>query len=944
MSKKLFQDELYELTMGKIEKVILLFHQLEIPISEIPDILFECVALKPQNAELYISFYSSILPSNNEKLNNLMKFVILQKVLNIPLSSEIVFFLFLLFESGILSLTHINQIFTSVDEEFLPLFLIFLPELYQYQNENFKNVASALNINIEQNINDQWKQFKIYRHLGQNPDPLLTEIRKKNHQEIENLNAQVPYSIFERVTILKRATYSEYLVYFNHPDSLSIDFKEISYLPFEKLAIASIYGSNLSFFSKYFYEIQGYENIIDKSKNKQFIEMEENYSDWTIEEDSGKEFDLNWKMQILAEPNYHVLTSSEINNRIYSNKDCCLRSLNNWAYRQGFKFVKNQSTKAKVLQLRCYLGKRHKSSENDNDKDSQYCNFKVSISERKDLSCKIRIQDKNSNHNHQLNPSFTQHFLLPNEIIETIKILRKGTTVTTPGVISKYVQLMTGIVIKANQIEELSNLKIEESINSEAQDLIDYLWSTDGKAEIIRDNGQIIGVLAFSKNELNNIEKYGEVISFERIEFQNRFKWKSYIVYGVDSNFELISFGTFFLVNNDVSKIKVAFEIFLSFISIRRKPETLITGIDKEMIESLNLLLNASEKFNGIKHVINSNDIINEFQKNLFTVNEDKKKEMMSMFEKVVFSESETVYQQNFLMLINLSEKLCQFIKKTLPNASFYARSIIGSIKTFGLNYISLKKNLNNLISTIFLDNYVSLIDCKKALLFDSYSKKFTMIRKSIFLESINNDFDIKELPKNLGDNVIKYILDSISKIDSLEASIDDTKTFVTINDKNAKEKFIVSIQNETENSKSFNISCSCQSSSHIGLPCCHLYKAYQVLKRNDDDDFINHIPLHPWSDISNHFIKENAKNQSLKNINSSNNSHNDEDVDVHYKRYDEMMNVAKETAKLCILSDEDKNDFISLLQNFASEKINKLNKSIPIDCTNNPQINDLNS
>lgn len=959
MSVYEFQNQLIDITTETLDRTISLFRQCQFSKLEIASLLFEYVTIHPENAELYASFYCSIIPENNknnEQFNTILNFVIIQNIINSVLTSEKVFLLFLLYIKGIIPIQFINQIFSSIHESYLPLFLIFLPEFYEDENmrETIVRVAESSFIDIDHYSRGNFEKFKFLRLTGQNPDPILTQIRLKNSQQIDDYNAIVPFSLFERASFLSGATFGEYVIYFQHP---SFSMLTITKENIERYCKAAILGNNIAFLKKNLFDVLIYDDLLEKTRNRLLLEWKYQNSPWIIDDtpvllddsnDIGRRY---YSLSISDDPNYHVSTVDEMNGRVYANKECCLQSLNNWAYRQGFKFVKNQSTSASVLQIRCHLGSKQQSISLNDTKDSTTCNFRASICERKDLSCKVRINDPHREHlNHQLNKFETQHFLLPSEIIETVKVLRKG--LAKPKIIANYIKEITGIQLRG-KIDEISNMKTD-NIN-EAQDLFDYTVCVNGKAEVIREDRKIVGITTFTKNELNNIEKFGEVISIEEITIPNKNNWTAYQLYGINNNFEIISFGSFYLLNKSFNSMNNILESVFGMIKSIRKITTVI--IELNMVDNIKSILASLHQLGNIEHFIISADSIKwHIQQNLFLIENDSKEAVMKNIEQFLTTTSLTLFNSAWTALTNISQEFADFIKQSLfdyngeSNTFQYARCYLGDITTYGLNYVSLKSKFKMLIFRNYPNKLISLLDCKKSFDFDSKKKYILTLRATAFDLANNLTAPMNELASTVPDNVAHLLSILNYRSFRYEANLNETKDLIMITDHDDEQTYSCTIKSDDfTNTNDVTLSCLCNCANHIGLPCSHLFKAYSVL--NEWPEF-GGLPKYPWKYISSHFFIQRNENNIWNTIwnnqvrrplisdpQSYSNTHIDANElfagdslidDSHRKRFSQMMEIANETAKICVYSQEDTNGFIDALQKYVEDKIKKISGVIP--------------
>ncbi|OHT07375.1 hypothetical protein TRFO_24461 [Tritrichomonas foetus] len=962
MSKSDFLNEILDLTQETVEQLQSVFKHLEISVSELPSILVECVSIRPQKAELYVSFFNSLQTEKNGKLNKIQSFNFLQNMISAPLSSEKVFFLYLLLENNIVTSQNIIQIYSSIDADYKPLFLIFLPELIEMNpNESILKIAEKFQLDIQSFKDDDWKQFKSDRSKGQNPDFLLSEIRNKNENVvIPQLDEKVPFSIFERSTVLKEATFAEYIIYFFTEKSLSL---QIDNTNFEKYLKMAIIAKNVEFIKLALdknFELVSFLPIIQKYKFNELIALIENENPYKILE---SEMDDDFLSNQINPQKYksRILKPEEIDGMIFTNKECCLQSLNLWAYRQGVRLVKNQATSAKVLQLRCKIGKRKSSSSLPDTSNKSDCMFKLSISERKDKSCKVSIPEQSRGHIHQLNALQTSHFLLPREIIETVRILRKSGT--TPTILVKYIQFLTGIVLSASQVDELSNYKNDELIN-EPQELYDYIISINGKAEFITKDGKNIGLAAFTPFELSNIERFGDVASIVKIEFPNKNNWNAYQIVGVNQNLEVISFGSFFYDSNE-DLIKEFLEISWNLSHFSKVLETIITSNDSQSINGaqkfiniintnlsntmpnnnnnvinnamsntinntanpgLNNIMDANLDGNPvINHVICALDVYMTMKSSLHLVNDEFRSEATKIAKAFVYSKSEEILKQNIENLIKTPE-LSPVLSDNniIQNISKISRAILGNVKTYGLNYVSLGSKLSEYVTRNKPNKYLSLLECMNEL--ELNKTKFTIFL-STNLDAEPISFNI---PMKIGSNILDRLSKSNKKAERLEATVNENATEITIFDPEFFETHLVTYLND-------KFSCSCHKVSLFGLPCSHLIKAHKIISEmnhNNENDF-------PFCDISSHFIEKKEVTDVWRSVwtETSLLSNFDEDmndispvVDYNYQRFAAMMNEAKETAKVCSLTEEDTEEFIKLMRQISHEKQQRINGNLTGD------------
>ena len=199
-------------------------------------LLFDAAACKPQQIELLAQFIQRILQKNDNLKNKLSESLINEFIIrsNIKmLQSDGFFFRHLyncqMFDSEMISklpakLKHVSPIIND--------FGINID--YNYLNENFHPYC----VNLHKMKNNNWELHKRLADIGQNPDPILTFIRKDNAAEIEDISKSlkgfsflrlIPPSAFERCDYLNTGKVSlcEYAAYFGAVNCLKFIYESI---------------------------------------------------------------------------------------------------------------------------------------------------------------------------------------------------------------------------------------------------------------------------------------------------------------------------------------------------------------------------------------------------------------------------------------------------------------------------------------------------------------------------------------------------------------------------------------------------------------------------------------------------------------------------------------------------------------------------------------------
>lgn len=487
------------------------------------------------------------------------------------------------------------------------------------------------------------------------------------------------------------------------------------------------------------------------------------------------------------------------------------------AYACGFKLSTRQAHNDSFIALRCYY---HKSNSQIYDN----CNFKINLQahnyNRPNQYYEVSKIDS-LEHTHPLDPFLFCHLILNEETKKTIKSLSDCNVDNVK--IADYIEKTTSISMTTAQIRHIINSQRQKEIKAETEYLEKKMSDEEGISYVMKpiEIGNTIyrrAIATFSKNELVNLQKYGDLISIDPTYCNLRSNWSVIPLTVIGSSREILSGGCVFCsnVNNDI------YQWLIKLLAIKLPCSSLLKTIvsdDDVALDSAFSKMGHDPIISCIKRIICIWHKYQHFKElvNKLSLSPEDKNELILKFRNMFLTRNE----EKCLFLLNELkgiESLKSFIENSVETR------LATSTKAFTKNVWSLGY-ITSSISEIHNSNIKHLLGSKALTLCEMRD----IITQAERRREMNRHY-IKErkIRKVYGSKVIDFM--KLLKIDkriaeAINGSFDKTEnltvtendTFWIINEIKTGDSFYV------KNSKGW--SCSCGKMSSCGLPCSHILK-----------------------------------------------------------------------------------------------------------------------
>ena len=361
------------------------------------------------------------------------------------------------------------------------------------------------------------------------------------------------------------------------------------------------------------------------------------------------------------------------------------------------------------------------------------------------------------------------------------------------------------------------------------------------------------GAATFTKQEQENLEKYGDFIAIDPTFYTLSSHWSiiPLTVIGIDR--EIRSAGLCFCSNTRYERFLYILNLLTTVLPSKEIFQTLCSDDDSGLKGAFSAIRNDKKenykpdfknKVLALNRVICFWHKISNFIAKLSKLNipENQIITIRKLFKKMGMSRDETVTKKIYEELENC-EQLKSYMQENIKeDLQYIAKSMIKGFNC-GYNTSSIAESTNSKLKAILPDRSLSLKDIRtmynNSQRLSILSKEYICGRKQ---RKVKDSLLIDIMQKfNLSENVSSSICNSIMNSETLKlVFIDEDKTTAEVQecdpDFEAKyqEKFIVT---QTQ--------CSCKKQMHTGLPCKHIIKFLQEKNLN----VLDHIIVSPrWN------------------------------------------------------------------------------------------------
>jgi len=276
------------------------------------------------------------------------------------------------------------------------------------------------------------------------------------------------------------------------------------------------------------------------------------------------------------------------------------------------------------------------------------------------------------------------------------------------SIIQNYILNIGGPFLSSLTIEKITKKAQIEDFSSQSQDLIDYMEHNNGAAypyDIESDNRvQRIAVFTISSREMENLNRYMDVIMIDPIKLNSDSNWQSIPITLVNENRVPVSGGVLFtsLVNEDVMKWML--DILLYENQGIGRIRTIITDDNPAFTSAFKIIKNQeleTRKDFSINHVVCASQKMKDIKAQLKKQGLKESDEIIYKMHvnNVCFSESRIVFDNSLNELNNLSPDFKQYMEKNIiPYFGQFSRSQLSDVFCLGINNITMAQKLGTFI------------------------------------------------------------------------------------------------------------------------------------------------------------------------------------------------------------------------------------------------------
>lgn len=489
-------------------------------------------------------------------------------------------------------------------------------------------------------------------------------------------------------------------------------------------------------------------------------------------------------------------------------------ALKNWAAEKGFNLLRHTSInnirEKSTIQYYCDQSTKYKRDRRPSNKEG--CDFKLNLYVNVAGICKIT--QLNDQHSHDLDKRFTQRQRLTDQHKRLIISYKKNLKLTVEQIIFMFNKLYSILLVK----EDVYNiLKIEKRmiIDSESQDLEKFINDNNGITIVkyTTDGRQREAIITFTKSEINNLLKYGEIISIDGTYFHNVNNWICIPISALNNEYRIVSCGTIFCAEpNELLATWILDQLFrIDGLKIK----TVFTDEDTAFISGLEQIkstYNFSNRFCSYHKFVNLQRKVNEIVKN-----PANKEAILIFFRRVMYSPKREISQRYLNKIYDLGyDELNRYIQQNIvPSSNKLFRCELDEY-TKGQMTTGISESTNHIIKIGVNGTIITLLDMKKEIL-NAFDKK-NLSEK--YKEKKHRYINIEEtgIYKLKGPNkIISKIKGSIKKAMRLEYKENSDVIIIFDPKKFSDEEFKVSLPESK---------CECNKLKIFHLPCSHLIKA----------------------------------------------------------------------------------------------------------------------
>ena len=432
-------------------------------------------------------------------------------------------------------------------------------------------------------------------------------------------------------------------------------------------------------------------------------------------------------------------------------------------------------------------------------------------------------------HNHELIPRAFAHKIIPQDIKDTVRQLHSANV--KPMQIKTFLE-QQGHILSTLQVQYMVRSTEVASFQAETDELIDYV-NEDPEALTRVFEREVDGerhrfaVLTFTKEELQHLKKFGDVIFIDGTMARLKMRWEVLPITAIDQHRGIVSCGVMYA---SITTEEILTWLLMEIWRILKPLDLLRTIVSDEDTAFTAAFRNLVRRMNDDEHVIVHHVLcalhkLRSFMRKMQTCGLTKleRETAVDLFRKISYHTNNDYAQHCLVELKGLNERLRRYIEENVePELHQFARSYMNGIHTNGYNTTSPGESMNNMLKHDLRPGMTlreSREHFNRILRNHGHNAEVQRNRRRIPVET-ECAMPI-ECYQRLGRAMAAKLEKQVRLSETIEVEplveADDIFTHSAYSREHPEIEY-----------KLNDSYCSCNTIRFLGIPCCHLLKLYE--------------------------------------------------------------------------------------------------------------------